>query len=172
MKIYIFFWKAIKIAGSAQKINRVGRVSGNTGIFLGLIKDIVQCTKPLIIILLLSWFNWNPVDKDFKLQNHLSLMLGGTLTFRTSAITDAWRDTYLQNFSYHWCLEGHLPSELQLSLMLGGTLTFRTSATISPPCLLDCVSTWNREMSGVTRKGTLASQDSWNFGQTCSHQVF
>ena len=27
-----FFWKAIKIAGSAQK-NRVGRVSGNTGIF-------------------------------------------------------------------------------------------------------------------------------------------
>ena len=28
----IFFWKAIKIAGSAQK-NRVGRVSGNTGTF-------------------------------------------------------------------------------------------------------------------------------------------
>ena len=34
-KLFIFFWKAIKIAGSAQKI-RVGRVSGNTGIFLGL----------------------------------------------------------------------------------------------------------------------------------------
>ena len=28
-----FFWKAIKIAGSAHK-NRVGRVSGNTGMFL------------------------------------------------------------------------------------------------------------------------------------------
>ena len=28
-----FFWKALKIAGSAQKKkNRVGRVSGNTGI--------------------------------------------------------------------------------------------------------------------------------------------
>ena len=42
MKIFLFFffWKAIKIAGSAQKNkqtkNRVGRVSGNTGIFLGL----------------------------------------------------------------------------------------------------------------------------------------
>ena len=35
MKIFLFFWKAIKIAGSAQK-NRVGRVSGNTGIFIGL----------------------------------------------------------------------------------------------------------------------------------------
>ena len=36
MKIFsIFFWKAIKIAGWAQK-ERVGRVSGNTGIFLGL----------------------------------------------------------------------------------------------------------------------------------------
>ena len=46
MKIFLFFfWKAIKIAGSAQKNNnnnnnkkkkkknRVGRVSGNTGIF-------------------------------------------------------------------------------------------------------------------------------------------
>ena len=34
---YFFFWKAIKIAGLAQK-NRVGRVSGNAGwpIFLGL----------------------------------------------------------------------------------------------------------------------------------------
>ena len=29
---FIFFWKAIKIAGSAQK-NRVSRVSGNMGIF-------------------------------------------------------------------------------------------------------------------------------------------
>ena len=38
MKIFLFFfWKAIKIAGSAQK-NNVGRVSGNTGIFLGLIQ--------------------------------------------------------------------------------------------------------------------------------------
>ena len=36
---FIFFWKAIKIAGSAQK-NRVGRVSGNTGdFFLGLMAD-------------------------------------------------------------------------------------------------------------------------------------
>ena len=34
--LFFFFWKAIKIAGSAQK-NRVGRVSGNTGFFfLGL----------------------------------------------------------------------------------------------------------------------------------------
>ena len=36
MKIILFFfWKAIKIAGSAQK-NGVVRVSGNTCIFLGL----------------------------------------------------------------------------------------------------------------------------------------
>ena len=33
--LFICFGKAIKIAGSAQK-NRVGRVSGNTGIVLGL----------------------------------------------------------------------------------------------------------------------------------------
>ena len=35
---YFFFWKAIKIAGLAQKKNRVGRVSGNAGwpICLGL----------------------------------------------------------------------------------------------------------------------------------------
>ena len=33
MKIFLFFsWKAIKIAESAQN-NRVGPVSGNTGIF-------------------------------------------------------------------------------------------------------------------------------------------
>ena len=31
--LFIFFWKAIKIAGSAQKKNRVGRASGNRGIF-------------------------------------------------------------------------------------------------------------------------------------------
>ena len=31
--LFNFFWKAIKFAGSAQKKNRVGRVSGNTGIF-------------------------------------------------------------------------------------------------------------------------------------------
>ena len=38
MKIIFFFWKAIKIAGSAQKKkNRVYRVNGNTSIFLGLI---------------------------------------------------------------------------------------------------------------------------------------
>ena len=30
--LFIFFWKALKIVGSAQKI-RVGRVNGNTGIF-------------------------------------------------------------------------------------------------------------------------------------------
>ena len=30
--LFIFFWEAIKIAGSAQKI-KVGWVSGNTGIF-------------------------------------------------------------------------------------------------------------------------------------------
>ena len=36
MKIFIFFQKAIKIARSAQE-NRVGWVSGNIGIFLGLI---------------------------------------------------------------------------------------------------------------------------------------
>ena len=30
--LFIFFWKAIKIAGSAQK--RVGRVRGNTGIII------------------------------------------------------------------------------------------------------------------------------------------
>ena len=34
--MHVYFWKAIKIAGSAQE-NRVGRVSGNAGIFLGLI---------------------------------------------------------------------------------------------------------------------------------------
>ena len=34
--LFIFFWKAIKIAESAQK-NRVSRVSGNTCIFLGLV---------------------------------------------------------------------------------------------------------------------------------------
>ena len=34
MKIFLFFfWKAIEMTGSAQKKNRVGRVSGNTGIF-------------------------------------------------------------------------------------------------------------------------------------------
>ena len=33
--LFFFFWKAIQIAGSAQKI-RVGQVSGNTDILLGL----------------------------------------------------------------------------------------------------------------------------------------
>ena len=37
--LFILFWKAIKIAGSAQK-NRVGRVRGNTGISFCLMKDI------------------------------------------------------------------------------------------------------------------------------------
>ena len=32
--LFIFFWKAIKIAGSAHKKNRVGRVSGNTDFFV------------------------------------------------------------------------------------------------------------------------------------------
>ena len=42
--LFIFFWKAIKIAGSAQKKkkNRVGRVRGNTGIFLGLMKRLIS----------------------------------------------------------------------------------------------------------------------------------
>ena len=35
MKIFLifFFWKAKEIAGLSQKKNRIGRVSGNTGIF-------------------------------------------------------------------------------------------------------------------------------------------
>ena len=33
MKIFLFFLEGHKNAGSVQKNNRVGRVSGNTGIF-------------------------------------------------------------------------------------------------------------------------------------------
>ena len=41
MKIFLFAFKiAIKTAGSAQKKIRVGRVSGNTGIFSALYTDI------------------------------------------------------------------------------------------------------------------------------------
>ena len=43
MKIFLFFfWRAIKIAGSAQK-NRVGQVSGNTDIFFFRPHYILNC---------------------------------------------------------------------------------------------------------------------------------
>ena len=40
---YFSFWKAIKNAGLAHKKNRVGRVSGKMGIFLGLMPKDDTC---------------------------------------------------------------------------------------------------------------------------------